>query len=537
MTNRGEGGLPRLALASLLGIAGSLCFIFFDRKSIWTDEGFRMLVMDGGRTWSQQLAARDFASYRDVLLAVGPTAYQPLYYLLGNAIFSATGHASDVSLKLFNIFLLGVSIAGILRLFRAWAPGPKLFLTALFTFNGYLILNIMQVREYPLYLSLVIWSTVFYFELYDGFNTLAPRRFWRLWAAYVFTGILGYYTHIFFILIFVAQAIFAFWRSKQAKGFAIRIYAALGAILLGALPWLLFLLRRFPGWSDPGDYSGGKAKTLAPLLQTLRAGFRNILKYHDSFTAALDKPMLIQVYLDFYAILVVIAILLALRNVIRRPRELDSRVLFCLLSVIVFVAFQSTYYFWKDSLSTWTRYFIGNYFGTIVLAAFAFQQLSEHLRSRPAQFRRMALAAVIGVTSLASALQLYNYYRYPYVDTALRPTRNWDEVGRRLSTYVHPSDTILYYHPLQGWTLSPHFKTPAPESSYWAAAYGTVPQTDVIWLLGTHVDIRLRDDSVSILEKNGYRKNPAVKLGVMADLIRFDRNSGLTAASVPNVKR
>jgi uncharacterized membrane protein len=500
-----------------------ICILFLDLKGLWGDEAYRLFLMNGGRSYGDQLVAKDFASFESILVAMGPSQYQPLYFLLGNLLFRLIGHVSEIPLRLINVLFLFGGAAGMVRLFRHWPPANRLMLFWLFAFNGFLILNIFQIREYPLYLLLSIYSTVIYFDLFEANLKDSGYRFWGKWLIYVILGILGFYTHAYFVFLLVAQAVFVLWRNEDRRQFVLRMGAAFAAMLLGALPWILFIAKRFPWRLDPGAYTAGAPQTVPYLLERMAVGFRCLLSYNDSFSAALNRPFEIRVFLDIYAILVVAGVLLALRHAFSRMRETDPRIWFALFSILVFTGYQSAYFFLKDTMSTWTRYFIGNYLGMIILAAFAFKWYLEVLETKPEEVRRGRTRLIIFVAWIAGCLQLYNYYRYPFVDTPLKPDFSWDDAGVKLSSFVRPADTIVYYNPLQGWAFLRTFKIPAAETHFWTIQHGKPPETPVVWFLDTRVDVASLAEASAVMEKNGYRKSPPVNLGLWSNLIRFDR--------------
>ncbi len=509
----------KLLLTAIFLTCGILGLTSLHLREIWTDEGYRLMIMAGGRTWSQQLAAGDFAGPRDVLLAVGPELYQPLFYLIGNMLFQLLGGVSLPAVRVANLAYLMIALWGLLRLTRPWPPLARLFLLFFFGTSGCIVMHSMQVREYLLYLAVSVWSIVFYFDLFD-----APPGSWKQtavpWTGYVLTGILGYYTHFFFLFILLAQLLFMPLRKHSRKSFAVQVCAAIFLVALAAVPWELFLAAHFPGRLNSGWVAPTAPRQISAFLKSLQHGFRLLFIYFESRRVFRNSfPNIIPI-LDTWLILATIAVLAAQARIFRKPRSADPRVLFAALTVLVFFAFQAVWYFAKDDLVVFPRYFVGYYIGLTMLASFSFHLL--YVSAPPTRAATIALRGFIALTIIASVLQIYVYRSFPYVDTGITVSCGWREISTNLSTRVRPGDTVIYYHPLQAWTLSEGFRTPVVETNSWAVANGTLPKTPTIWALDTHVEQAVWAKTYAALVAAGYRQTSKEKIGCLADLIRYE---------------
>ena len=512
----------RKALLGLYLCIIVICVSCLNQRELWTDEGIRLLLMAGNRTWGQQLASSDFAPPSEVLLALAPIQYQPLFFLFWNAVFRLMGEVSVNAIRLGNVALLLLTLTGLLRLFRSWPNLTRLFLCFAFALNGFFLMNVMQLREYPLYIALVTWSTVAYFELYD--TAVGDRtKLIRWWCIYALLGILGYYAHSYFVFTLLCHAIFAIWRKEQRLRFILTVYSAIACVVLAALPWILFLMNKFPGRFDPGRYSIGQPQTVSYLLTCLRIGFRLMFTYNDSATPELGVPGIVAGMLDLYALTAGGLTIALIVYALKRLRTTEPRVLFAILSIAMFFAFQVTWFFYKDQLSTWPRYFIGYYFGVQIVLAFGFNLLNRgEVFVEDGMWRRLVVYGLV-FTAISSSAQIYNFRRYPYVDTSLNPICGWDDIATNLAKVVHPGDTLLYYHPLQGWTLSERFRVPVQEGNWWLAKSGNFPKNATIWLLDTRVDTALLAETHTAILAAGYHQTGLEKLGCLADARRYDR--------------
>src|SRR5690349_9988779 len=86
----------------VLLLCGAACiiiyFLFSDLKGISTDEGIRLGVMNGNMPFSSRVGT-ETASWSDVIRANGTTNYQPLYYLIQNALIRIANSHNFVLLK------------------------------------------------------------------------------------------------------------------------------------------------------------------------------------------------------------------------------------------------------------------------------------------------------------------------------------------------------------------------------------------------------------------------------------------------------
>jgi len=114
--------------------------------------------------------------------------------------------------------LLGLQ--GLLRFFRNYSESTRLFALAIFALNGYMLMHVMQIREYPMYLALLIWSSCFLFEVLE----LAPDVPWRSrWPALAGYGVLmGLFFHSqpYSVFALAAQVLIALtWNKDRLASF------------------------------------------------------------------------------------------------------------------------------------------------------------------------------------------------------------------------------------------------------------------------------------------------------------------------------
>jgi hypothetical protein len=504
----------RYILYALLFLIGFVYLVSFDLKGIWTDEGLRLQLMNGNRQWQRQMMSPEFAPPSEVLQAVAPYAYQPFYYLLGNALFRLGNTDSDILIRGINILFLFLSLAGLHRFARDWDWRVRIFLILTYALNGYMMLHVMQVREYPLYQAILIWSSAIFFDLLETPFDAPSRRFWRLLGLYVFLVVLGYYTHIYLLFTFPLHALFAFFRAEQRRRFLFTLTGAYFTAGLAALPWLAYAYRMNPNRHD-SVLLDHRPQTFDLLVTLVTSGFWQIFAYWDQHKIS---------WLESYAVLAGLVVFATVVYAFRSWRSLDIRFLFGVASLTSFLGFQITYFFLRQPMSLWTRYFIGNYFGVTVCLALAFHWLLQRSDSSrdSSLFWRVAPALAVVLSTAAGFGQISRFRESPFVDTILSKDCQWDQPSRAIMGFARPEDTVVFYHPMQAWTMSRFYQGLARESNYDEVLYGQFLPTRTVWMLDTNVELERVPTVIARLESMGYRKSLARQFGCGVKLLKFE---------------
>src|SRR5579872_3908424 len=177
-----------------------------DLKGIWTDEGNRYKLLAGGQTWQEYNQSHSFGPSSGVITAVDAgSQYFPLFYLIDNAVIRLAKSYSDLLLRVVNVLWLLLSLQGLLRFFRNYSEMTRLFALMIFALNGYLMMHVLQVREYPMYLALLIWSSCLLFEILELPPGVAWRRKWPLLAGYGVLAGLFFYSQPYSVFALAAQ--------------------------------------------------------------------------------------------------------------------------------------------------------------------------------------------------------------------------------------------------------------------------------------------------------------------------------------------
>ncbi len=426
--------------------------LMIDLKGISSDEGMRLGIINGGSAFTS-VDPGGRATWAQVLDANFTCAYQPLYLLLQNTLMRAGRTHDVVFFRLVNVFFLWVSLQGLLVLSARWRLVPRLFLIGLFSGNAYLIMHVLQIREYVLAMAFYIWSTCLVLRL-DGRALGRPWADAGWFAGYGVLLTLGFYVQTWVVFPAIGQFLFLVARRRTSP---LRFYFSLAlgyAVVLSAtIPYLLTHMRKV----NVGRW-GTEHTALWPQLSN---GFHLVFAGHvagfSSFTDLLFW---------FWPGLITGSALLLFRQNSATATGLDQargdfrrQGLLMLLSSAVPLAFQLGYFFKLDNLSLWPRYFIIHYFFLIWLAALGFNFLWS-LRAtgaQPAWLRHAlsaAVAACLVVMGGSAVFQVRSYYRNPYFDTSLVPSADWLNLAREVSRHLQPRDAVVFHDYIARATLT-----------------------------------------------------------------------------------
>ena len=498
--------LPTLWLVVIVYV---LCL---DLKGVWTDEGNRYGLLSGGQTWQQFNRSGQFGSFGDVVTAVGPTFYQPLFYLVDNAIIRAARSRSDVLLRLVNILWLLAALQGLLRFFRDYSDYTRIFGILILALNGYMLMNVMQIREYPMYVALTIWSSCLFFELLES---PGPPRFLqssvRLAAYGVSMGLL-FLVHAGGGFAIAAQAVMLLFRRQNRAAFLRNIafsYAVAAAVVL---PWLLTIYLRFPNKLKQGIWDRRPA-TMALLYDSMIVGFRHVLTYNVWAGAPL---------LQAFGVLILAGIPLAWIATLLRREALDRRAVYAVLTMLFFGAFQVTFFFKGQPLSIWPRYFISYFAGYVIAATCAFAALERYARKSAGVAWKAAACAVFLLAGTAGADQVQRYRADPYMDTGMSDACNWRVVTRSMIQHIRPEETIAYYYPLQAWTMSVYYPFYPHALSYGDIVGPHPPTTPSFWIFDTGVMPEYLRQVMDRLNTLHYTQTRTVDIGCQCKLFRYE---------------
>lgn len=413
-------------LIALLFVTFLAHFYATDLKGIWNDEAVRLTIANGGLA-TAPFEKRHPGHAADVLKAIGSWAIEPAYVLLVNRILRFTHSYSVIPILTTNLLIFLFSALGIYllarSLLREWGALLSLLL---YLWNGFAMEHLLQVREYPLILCLLVWNTFFFYLLFRLSPSSGRWIFWWIALAYCLTASALLYTTQWSPFFLWPQAVIALLILRRKRRPALTVWASLGVAGLSWLPWLPKLSLKYSllyRISDP------QPSSLTLLLARLHGGTEHLLIGSQQTGLSL----LIIYYWLILTLLIGGVVCFALRF----PRQ-RFEIQHLVLTTLGFLAFQITYFFLRGQLSTWARYFILYLPYIALLIPLTLSRLVTW--TAPSMARRawhqVALLLLIAVAGLA---QIANNYENPYVDHP----RDFRMVYRYLISRVAPSDKIV----------------------------------------------------------------------------------------------
>ena len=438
-----------LAISCLLVVAifGSMIAL----KGISTDEGIRLGIMNGREAYSANYPTTQ-ATWSDVLEGNSGSNYQPLYFLLQNSVMRITQSQNMPVLRLTNIFFLLVCLVGLIALTSSWRLIPRLFFIGLFSFNAYLLMHVLHIREYILGVAFYIWSCWLVLKL-DQRSLTHFRADIGWFAVYGLFLILGFYIQTWVVFVAIGQFLFLLIRRRLNR---LRFYAHLAAsyalVWYATLPYLIANSAKV----SVGRW-GAEGTAVAPQLLV---GFQLLFSGH-----VVHKVVgIFEVLFWFWSIVFVssLAIIAAKWNhgiPAETNTEMKRRGLLAILCFGSALAFQIIYCLQIDNLSVWPRYFLIHYFFLTWLIALGFNALYEFCRQSPPNSiaRRFSLTciATLGIMMTVSAVaQTRSYYRNPFLDTGLKHDSNWTVWADQLSEYITENDVVISHDFISRATLT-----------------------------------------------------------------------------------
>lgn len=432
--------------------------LMMNLKGIWTDEGVRLSVINGNQPFLVHQPAA-YATWPEVVEASRPLAYQPLYYLIQNTLMRIFRNQSLTFFHLLNLVFLGLCLQGLLVLSRDWRLAPRLFLLCLFSFNAYLFMHVLQIREYIAGVAFYIWSTWLVLEL-------DRRRLERPWmdvgwfAGYGALLTAGFYLQSWVVFPAIGQFIFL---ALRPAGDRVRFYSHL------ALSYVIVLSSTLPylGVNKQKINVGLWARESTSLWSHLSEGFHLVfaghLANHSWFTEFL--------FWFWPAVITGGTTLVCNRkcsSLAAEPAgEARRQGALMLLCSGVSLAFQVGYTLKVENLAVWPRYFVIHYFFLMWLIALVVRQLWELRNAAAADgvVRRgsaLALGALAIVLTASAVYQTHSYYRNPYLDTGLSPASNWRNLSAQLAGFLRPQDVVAMPDFISRATLTATRPVPQP---------------------------------------------------------------------------
>lgn len=438
MTTRPNLFGPRavLLLTSLLVIA--VYALLLDLKGISTDEGFRLWIIHGGQSLARGEPAAD-ASWARVLAAIHVYAYQPLYFLIQNSLMRMLHLEGLTFFRSVNLAFLSLALLGLLVLSRSWRLLPRLFLLGVFSFNAFLFMHVLQIREYIAGVAFYIWSACVVLEL-DRREQAGPGANVAWFAGYGALLTTGFYLQSWVVFPSIAQFLFLLLRRRAHWGrFLRRLALTYAVVLCATIPYLATHQEKMNVglWASESE----------SLESHLANGFHLLLTGHVGGHARFTEFLYY-----FWPAVIAGGAFLFLWDQTSAPAaaiaaESRRQGLLMILSIAVSLAFQIGYTLCIENLAVWPRYFVIHYFFLVWLIALSFRYLWELRATRAPGWTRHALTFVAGglvaVLTASAVYQVRSFRADPYLDTGQNSVTNWRNVATSLARAARPGDVVV----------------------------------------------------------------------------------------------
>lgn len=438
----------RLALQLCCLLVVGVYAWMMDLNGITTDEGFRLWIVNGGQPASAQGPSPD-ATWPRVLAANAPYAHQPLYFLLQNTVMHLAGRQDLLFFRGVNLVFLWVALQGLLALSRGWRPAARFFLLGLFSFNAFLFMHALQIREYLAGVAFYVWISWLVLRL-DARRLERPRADAAWFALYGLALAVGFYLQTWTVFPALAQGLFLVVRRP---GDRLRFWAhlALSYVVVVSLTW------PFLQANQQKVNIGLWASENASLLAHLSDGFHLVLAGHLAGQHRLTDAL----FWFWTAVLAGGGLWFCLARPAADgglPRaEIRRQGLLMLLCLGCTLAFQIGYALKIENLSLWPRYFIVHYFFAVWLLALLFHHLLD-LRAAPAAGPRRAASLLAGamaaMLAVSACFQVASFRRDPMLDTSQTLQSNWRIWSAGLAAALRPDDAVLMHDFVSRATLT-----------------------------------------------------------------------------------
>ncbi len=286
------------------------------------------------------------------------------------------------------------------------------------------MVHALQVREYPLVLCFLVYNALLFCVLLNSVGIPGGWRFWLVAMAYCLSSAGAFYTTRWAPFFLWPQAVVALCSFRRNRRAVFTVLSSLAVAALLCLPSIFAMPRNslvFALWDK-------RPPTFGLLLARLRGGTLHLL-----IGSQLAGHALWQIY--YWSLVVILggALLIFGYRLFRERSEIQ----YIVLTVLGFLTFQIAYFFLREPLSTWPRYFILYLPYVALLIPLSFSRLVVSTL-RPAA-RSWAYMIFFVIVAVAGGTQIKNNYQNPYVDHG----PDFREVYRYLIVRVAPRDKIV----------------------------------------------------------------------------------------------
>ncbi len=254
-----------LILVGLMAIPPVLSLLFFMGQSLRLDEAQSL--------WQTS------RSLKDIFTLVAGDVHVPMFHTLLHfwQLYVGTGvvPARMMSLLFYCLSIPALYFVGA----RAFNPRIGLYAAFLFAISPFMNWYGNEIRMYTVFTFFVIANQYFFIRIWKSAGDTSEegvRRQEHLWVGYILTAVFGVFSHYFFFLNLLAQAVFYFLRKDLFPARSTRRFVFAGIIVCGLfLPWAWYVYYLgTAGFQDPALAVPGSINVFSTFAQFL-FGFQN----------------------------------------------------------------------------------------------------------------------------------------------------------------------------------------------------------------------------------------------------------------------
>ncbi len=359
-----------------------------------------------------------------ILDIIAKDVHVPLYHLILHHWQGVFGN-SIISARYLSLMFLLSSIPLVYILAKKmYTKNIALMATAIFSIAPFINWYGNEARMYSLLMVVSLLNTIFFVNIFKKGHGLN-------WLGFILTAVLGIYTHYFFWLLLVTDAVFYLGFRKQfPKGSFIKFFGT-GILLAAAIsPWLYYVV------------SLGSAENSKPILQAPSTiDFFNIF---SQYLFGFQPDLINSIILSGWPI-IVIMIFTSLQKKLDNP----PLTTFILLQIIVPTGF-------AFAISYIRPIFLSRYL--IVSGIFLFIYIAYVLNVYFKNKRRLLYSVFIGLVSVALIAQIVN------PNTPAK--ENFQGVASYLDAKATPRDVIVLSAPFTIYPFEYYYQGVASVETY-----------------------------------------------------------------------
>ncbi len=400
-----------------------------DLRGIWGDEALRLRPINGGPFLDAEGHVH-IGTYAGVLDRVlNDSLFQPAYHVLQHTVVRLAGSRDIVLLRGVNLCLmLGACLllwqltARFRHVWARWAT------VVWFGAHGYMMMHVLQVREYPLLMLVILATGALFFRMLAQTNaTRWPACIpWVLaWAGMC---AFAFYTHLWALYFCVLTTPLALLRREHRNAFLCVLAAAwvLGAILMA--PWMG--LDQFLGGKVQVHSWDPRPATLGLWWEGMRTGWGHLLFGNGSVLPVAVLAMVLGVG---------ICSLTTTAWWRRRALGYDPIPLWCLWCMAGYFGFQTLYFIVVEPMSLWPRYFVCYHPFLALLLGWCIDKL--YATSTDGLRRALAQIAVL-LIAFQGIWHVVRHYQDPNLDAGF----DMREKTAHLEAVTRPHEPIFVSH-------------------------------------------------------------------------------------------